>query len=184
MVGRQTPILALLVPFVMVFVIDGRRGLREAWPAALVAGADLRAGAVRRLQLRQLPADRHPGLAGLGRRCRGADADLVSRRDRRGGRFAPRHRRRCHRASRASSAGSAPRRVAPCAPARPGGLRPLRDHHHRARRRSASTASPRSSPSRPPSSAGRGCTSSAPRASRPRARSSSWTGSLRPAPGS
>jgi lactate permease len=38
MVGRQTPILALLVPFVMVFVIDGRRGLREAWPAALTAG--------------------------------------------------------------------------------------------------------------------------------------------------
>ncbi len=38
MVGRQTPILALLVPFVMVFVIDGRRGLREAWPAALMAG--------------------------------------------------------------------------------------------------------------------------------------------------
>ncbi len=38
MVGRQTPILALIVPFVMVFAIDGRRGLREAWPAALVAG--------------------------------------------------------------------------------------------------------------------------------------------------
>ncbi len=38
MVGRQTPILALVVPFVMVFVIDGRRGLREAWPAALAAG--------------------------------------------------------------------------------------------------------------------------------------------------
>jgi lactate permease len=38
MVGRQTPILALIVPFVLVFVIDGRRGLREAWPAALTAG--------------------------------------------------------------------------------------------------------------------------------------------------
>jgi lactate permease len=38
MVGRQTPFLALIVPFVMIFVIDGRRGLREAWPAALVAG--------------------------------------------------------------------------------------------------------------------------------------------------
>ena len=35
MVGRQTPFLALLVPFVMVFMVDGRRGLREAWPAAL-----------------------------------------------------------------------------------------------------------------------------------------------------
>jgi lactate permease len=38
MVGRQTPFLALIVPFVLVFMIDGRRGLREAWPAALVAG--------------------------------------------------------------------------------------------------------------------------------------------------
>ncbi len=38
MVGRQTPLLALLVPFVLVFMTDGRRGLREAWPAALTAG--------------------------------------------------------------------------------------------------------------------------------------------------
>jgi lactate permease len=38
MVGRQTPFLALLIPFVLVFMVDGRRGLREAWPAALVAG--------------------------------------------------------------------------------------------------------------------------------------------------
>ena len=38
MVGRQTPVLALLVPFVLVFMTDGRRGLREVWPAALTAG--------------------------------------------------------------------------------------------------------------------------------------------------
>jgi lactate permease len=38
MVGRQTPFLALLIPFVLVFMIDGRRGLRETWPAALTAG--------------------------------------------------------------------------------------------------------------------------------------------------
>jgi lactate permease len=38
MVGRQTPFLALLVPFILVFMVDGRRGLREAWPAALIAG--------------------------------------------------------------------------------------------------------------------------------------------------
>ena len=38
MVGRQTPFLAVIVPFVLVFVTDGRRGLRQAWPAALVAG--------------------------------------------------------------------------------------------------------------------------------------------------
>jgi lactate permease len=39
MVGRQTPFLALLVPFALIFMIDGRRALREAWPAALTAGA-------------------------------------------------------------------------------------------------------------------------------------------------
>jgi lactate permease len=38
MVGRQTPFLALLVPFVLVFMVDGRRGLREAWPAAFFGG--------------------------------------------------------------------------------------------------------------------------------------------------
>jgi lactate permease len=38
MVGRQTPFLAMLVPFVLVFMVDGRKGLRETWPAALVAG--------------------------------------------------------------------------------------------------------------------------------------------------
>jgi lactate permease len=38
MVGNQTPILALFVPFILVSVVDGRRGLRECWPAALVAG--------------------------------------------------------------------------------------------------------------------------------------------------
>ncbi len=38
MVGRQCPFLALLIPFVLVFMVDGRRGLSEAWPAALTAG--------------------------------------------------------------------------------------------------------------------------------------------------
>ena len=38
MVGRQTPELALIIPFVLVFMIDGRQGLRQAWPAALTAG--------------------------------------------------------------------------------------------------------------------------------------------------
>ena len=39
MVGRQLPFLALLVPFVVVYMVDGRRGLRETWPVALVAGS-------------------------------------------------------------------------------------------------------------------------------------------------
>jgi lactate permease len=38
MVGRQTPFLALLIPFVIVLMVGGRRGLRETWPAALTAG--------------------------------------------------------------------------------------------------------------------------------------------------
>jgi lactate permease len=38
MTGRQVPILALIVPLVLVIVLDGKRGLRQAWPAALVCG--------------------------------------------------------------------------------------------------------------------------------------------------
>lgn len=38
MVGRQTPLLALVVPLILVGMTDGRRGLRQTWPAALVAG--------------------------------------------------------------------------------------------------------------------------------------------------
>lgn len=38
MVGRQTPVLALFVPFVLVGVVGGRRGIRQVWPAALTAG--------------------------------------------------------------------------------------------------------------------------------------------------
>jgi lactate permease len=38
MVGRQTPLLALIVPLILVAMVDGRRGLRQTWPAALVAG--------------------------------------------------------------------------------------------------------------------------------------------------
>ncbi|MFD9006294.1 L-lactate permease [Streptomyces sp. NPDC059582] len=37
-VGRQTPLLALIVPLVLVGLVDGRRGLRETWLPALVCG--------------------------------------------------------------------------------------------------------------------------------------------------
>jgi lactate permease len=37
-VGRQTPVLALFVPLVLVFIVDGRRGVREAWVPAVAAG--------------------------------------------------------------------------------------------------------------------------------------------------
>jgi len=38
MVGRQTPILALFVPLVLVYMVDGRRGLRQTWLPAVVGG--------------------------------------------------------------------------------------------------------------------------------------------------
>ncbi|MGD0921136.1 MAG: L-lactate permease [Terriglobia bacterium] len=39
MVGRQLPFLSLLLPAYLVWVLAGRRGLRQTWPAALVAGS-------------------------------------------------------------------------------------------------------------------------------------------------
>jgi lactate permease len=38
MVGRQTPFLALIVPFILVFIVDGMRGLRQTWPVVFVGG--------------------------------------------------------------------------------------------------------------------------------------------------
>jgi L-lactate transport len=39
MVGRQVPFLSLVLPAYLVCVVDGLRGLKRTWPAALVAGA-------------------------------------------------------------------------------------------------------------------------------------------------
>ncbi|WP_420997837.1 lactate permease LctP family transporter [Cupriavidus sp. 30B13] len=39
MAGRQLPLLSLAVPFWLVFIMDGKRGVKETWPAALVTGA-------------------------------------------------------------------------------------------------------------------------------------------------
>jgi lactate permease len=38
MAGRQTPFVAVLVPFILVYLVDGKRGLRETWKIALTAG--------------------------------------------------------------------------------------------------------------------------------------------------
>ena len=38
MVGRQTPLLAVFVPLALVYLVDGRRGLRQCWPPALLCG--------------------------------------------------------------------------------------------------------------------------------------------------
>ncbi|MBC6463221.1 L-lactate permease [Actinomadura sp. HBU206391] len=37
-VGRQTPVLALFVPVILVFIVDGRRGVRQTWLPAMVGG--------------------------------------------------------------------------------------------------------------------------------------------------
>jgi len=39
MAGRQLPLLSLIVPFWVILVMDGVCGVRETWPAILVAGA-------------------------------------------------------------------------------------------------------------------------------------------------
>ena len=39
MVGRQLPIFSLIVPFWLIWAYDGVRGVRDVWPALLVAGA-------------------------------------------------------------------------------------------------------------------------------------------------
>ena len=38
-VGRQTPLLAFIVPLLLVLLVDGARGVRETWPVALSVGA-------------------------------------------------------------------------------------------------------------------------------------------------
>ena len=36
--GRQTPLLALFVPLLLVALVDGKRGISQSWPVALVCG--------------------------------------------------------------------------------------------------------------------------------------------------
>ncbi|SEN23489.1 lactate permease LctP family transporter [Lihuaxuella thermophila] len=36
--GRQLPLLSIIVPFWLVFMMDGIRGIRETWPAILITG--------------------------------------------------------------------------------------------------------------------------------------------------
>jgi len=38
MAGRQLPLLSVLVPFWLIFIMDGLKGIRDTWPAILVAG--------------------------------------------------------------------------------------------------------------------------------------------------
>ena len=43
-VGRQTPVLALLVPLILVGMVDGARGIRQTWPVAVVCGVSFSIG--------------------------------------------------------------------------------------------------------------------------------------------
>lgn len=44
MAGRQLPLLAMLVPFWVIAIMDGWRGIKETWPAILVAGGSFAIG--------------------------------------------------------------------------------------------------------------------------------------------
>ena len=65
MVGRQTPFLALIVPLILVGMVDGWRGVRAVWPAALAGGLTFAVAQFAVLELRLRRADRHRRLAAL-----------------------------------------------------------------------------------------------------------------------
>ncbi|MFE6780087.1 L-lactate permease [Streptomyces sp. NPDC057702] len=98
-VGRQTPLLALLVPLLLVGLVDGRRGVRETWRPALACGlafalaqfaaanyvsaqlADIGAALAGAAALAATPAARRPASAEVRAAvltgARGADLDRV-----------------------------------------------------------------------------------------------------------
>jgi L-lactate permease len=61
MAGRQLPLLAMLVPFWLVGVMDGWKGIKETWPAILVAGASFAIGV---FLTSNLMGPELPGIAG------------------------------------------------------------------------------------------------------------------------
>ena len=82
-VGRQTPLLALVVPLLLVIIVDGKRGLKDTWLPALVCGvafglvqflasnyvspqlADIGAALAGAAALVALPQTRRPAPAGV-----------------------------------------------------------------------------------------------------------------------
>ncbi|MDO8605748.1 MAG: lactate permease LctP family transporter [Phaeospirillum sp.] len=44
MAGRQLPLLAVFVPFWIIFIMDGWKGVKETWPAIIVAGGSFAFG--------------------------------------------------------------------------------------------------------------------------------------------
>ena len=124
MVGRQTPLLAVVVPLILVFIVDGRRGLRNAWlPAIHRCGVAFAVAPVRRRQLHLGPPHRHRRLAGRRRSGGAAAALLVAARgaDRRAGRGPVVHHPRERPSGRGTSgsAGGGDDLTDPSAPATP-----------------------------------------------------------------
>ena len=92
-VGRQTPMLAFIVPLLLVLLVDGARGVRQTWPVALAVGitfavAQFVASNYLSVELTDIIA----ALAGPGRR--GGHAAGVDPAGRRGGRRAAAQRAR------------------------------------------------------------------------------------------
>ena len=86
MVGRQTPLLAIVVPLILVFVVDGRRGVRQTWLPGPRVWRRVRSRPVRRRQLHLGPARGHRCLARGGRVRRTAAAGVAAGRGADGGR--------------------------------------------------------------------------------------------------
>ena len=68
MIGRQLPIMALILPFYVIAFYGGARSLRATWPALLVAGGSFRNPPVYLLELHRLHLDRCARVAGLAHR--------------------------------------------------------------------------------------------------------------------
>ena len=124
MVGRQTPILAVFVPLVLVAIVDGWRGIRETWPAALVCGLVFGVAQYATSNFISVPLADVVGIPAVGRR--GGPA---------GARLAPQQavhrtrRRRRRRGRRADARFRRARRTSRFARRRRQGLRAVRDHH-------------------------------------------------------
>ena len=143
MVGRQTPFLALIVPLILVGVVDGARGVRQTWPAAMVGRHHLRDRPVRVLELHLGRADRprrlaasRPSPSSRFLRVWSPSEPLLGEDQRR--RRAARDRRRGGRRRRAR---------AQRAPARPEGHGHARARSSRPSRRTSSSSSSSRSPS-------------------------------------
>ena len=65
MIGRQLPVMALMLPFYVMALYGGRRSVRALWPVLLVAGGSFAVVAVHLLQLPRLYAHRRARLARL-----------------------------------------------------------------------------------------------------------------------